>query len=182
MDDSFNDHFMEHDAHKVKPVHQETPQEREDREIEESTISRRHNKHRIIAFSVIGVLALIFLFWMWNRYYHPYAQGVEKGYIMEVSNEGSVFKTLEFKMITRDLIMDTVRVKWVKDTAIVDGCNFSASLASDSLAREAVKWKGTGKPVVVTYDEYSGTLPWRGNSKRIVTSIKVDTVAAGAGK
>lgn len=176
MDDQFNDHFMEHDDHKVKPVHVETPQEREEREIEESTISRRHNKQRIYIFSGLGVIAVILLSWLWVRYYHPHAHCEQRGWIMEVKNEGSIFKTIECKMITEKLILDTVKVKWVQDTAIVDGCDLSVSMADDSLAREAVKLKGTGKRVTITYDEYSGALPWRGATGRIVTGLTVDSI------
>lgn len=177
FDDNFNDHFMEDDeAREQQAVHQETPQEKEDREIEESTISRRHNTMRTAIIATIALLTIFLFSWLWLHYYHPHAQRFEKGWIMDVSNEGTIFKTLECKVITQDLILDTVKVKWVADTAIIDGCNLSVSLGNDSIAMEAVKWKGTGKRVIITYDEYSGSLPWRGATTRIATSIVLDTI------
>ncbi len=173
--DKFNDHFLEKDEEKVKPVHVETEQEREEREIEESTISRRHNTLRLSLMASIVVIALGLVIGMWLHFYRPHAQSVEKGWVMIVSNEGTLFKTIECKMLTEDLVLDSTRVKFKGDTMLVDGCNFHASITSDSLAREAVKWKATGKRVVVTYDEYSGTLPWRGASRRVLTSILPDS-------
>lgn len=176
FDDKFNDHFLEHDDHKVEPEHVETPAEREEREIEESTISRRHNSLRMVLLTSIIVIAALLITWVWIHYYRPYAQSVEKGWIMNVTNEGTLFKTIECKMLTEDLVLDTVKVQFKGDTLLVDGANFFMSLANDSLAREAVKWKASGKRVVVTYDEYGGSLPWRGGSNRIVTDIRLDSI------
>lgn len=176
MNDNFNDHFTEHDDEKVEKKHVETAQEREDREIEESTISRRHNTMRTAIITACSVLLAALVGWMWFHYYHPTAQRYEKGWIMDVANEGTIFKTLECKVITQDLILDTVKVKWNRDTVMLDGCNLTVSLGADSLTEEAVKWKGTGKRVIITYDEYSGSLPWRGSTPRIVRSITPDTV------
>ncbi|MCQ2288410.1 MAG: hypothetical protein MJZ74_04870 [Muribaculaceae bacterium] len=177
MNDEFNDHFMEKPEPRKEPVHKETPQEREEREIEESIISRRHDTMRWSILGVIVLLALGIATWTWMHYYKPYSQSVEKGWVMTVSSEGSLFKTIECKMLTQDYVLDTVKVKWTKDTVLVDGCNFEATISNDSLAREAVKWKASGKRVAVYYDEYSGRLPWRGNSTRIVTDIQLDTLA-----
>ena len=53
MDDNFDDYFMtDNEANEPAP-HVETPQEREDREIEESTIRRRHNSLRIVLLALI---------------------------------------------------------------------------------------------------------------------------------
>ena len=111
MTDDFNDHFMEDNKHKEEPQHVETPDEREDREIEESTISRRHNTVHTIIYAAIALVSISFATWVWFHYYHPYAQRVEKGWIMDVSNEGAIFKTIECKVITQDLVLDTMKVK-----------------------------------------------------------------------
>ncbi|MBQ0121867.1 MAG: hypothetical protein KBT13_12250 [Bacteroidales bacterium] len=176
MTDDFNDHFMEDGKRKEEPEHVETPDEREDREIEESTISHRHNTVHTIIYAAIALVSIGFATWVWFHYYHPYAQRVEKGWIMDVSNEGAIFKTIECKVITQDLVLDTMKVKWNKDTMLVDGCNFAVSIGDDSLAIEAVKWKGSGKRVLITYDEYSGSLPWRGGTNRVATGICLDTL------
>lgn len=174
FNDHFNDHFLENDDDKTEHGHVETEQEREEREIEESTISRRRNSLRMVLLSSIFLLAAILTTWGWLHYYRPSLHSVEKGWVMNVTNEGTLFKTFECKMITQDLILDSINVKFAGDTVLVDGCDFMASIPNDSLAREAVKWKATGKRVVVEYDEYSGALPWRGNTSRLVTNIYLD--------
>lgn len=179
MDDNFNDHFMDHPDEAQEQVHQETAQEREDREIEESIIERRHNPTRMTILAVIAFLAVVLVTWTWMHYYRPYVQGVEKGWIMNVTNEGSLFKTLECKMLTQDYIMDTMKVQWKNDTVLVDGANFAFSLKSDSLVHTAVRFKGNGQRVVVKYDEYKGSLPWRGNTTRVATSIELDSAYLG---
>jgi hypothetical protein len=35
---------------------------------------------------------------------------------------------------------------------------------------------GEGKRVILTYDEYKGSVLWRGNSKHVVTKIEYDTL------
>ena len=79
MDDNFNDYF-EKDAEVEKPTeHVETPQEREDREIAESTIERRHSTLRLVLMGVVAVLALTLLWWVWSSFFHPYSEGTERG-------------------------------------------------------------------------------------------------------
>ncbi len=174
--DKFDDHFLEQDEEKEKKIHVETEQEREEREIEESTISRRHNTLKITLLTAIALIVLGLMIWSWLHFYRPQTQSVEKGWVMSVTNEGTLFKTIECKMITEDLILDSVKVQFNDDTVRVDGCDFHASITGDSLAREAVKWKATGKRVVATYDEYGGRLPWRGASRRVLTDIRPDTI------
>lgn len=175
MNDNFNDHFMDHPGEVQEQVHQETPQEREEREIEESIIERRHNPIRMTILAVIVFLACVLVTWTWLHYFRPYAHSVEKGWVMNVTNEGTVFKTIECKMLTQDYIMDSVKVQWKGDTVLVDGANFACSLANDSLVHQAVRFKGSGQRVVVEYDEYKGSLPWRGNTTRVATSIELDS-------
>ena len=85
---------------------------------------------------------------------------------MKVSNEGTVFKTYEGEMISES---------YVEDTLLAMKSDFAFSIPTDSLARDAMRWAADGKRVVLTYDEYKGKVLWRGDSKRVVTSIEPDT-------
>lgn len=78
MDDNFDDYFMSDNEPAPEAPHVETAQEREDREIEESTIRRRHNSLRIVLLTLIALLAVFLGWWIWQRYYHPYAISQEK--------------------------------------------------------------------------------------------------------
>ena len=85
---------------------------------------------------------------------------------MKVSNEGTVFKTVEGEMISEGYIEDTIAALH---------SDFQFSIPSDSLAREAMRWAGNGKRVILSYEEYKGTVMWRGNSRHVVTNIEPDS-------
>ena len=167
MDDNFNDYFTDENVPEEQPqIYQETPQEREEREIKEATIERRGNSVKLLLALIIVAMAAFLGWWVWQYYFHPYRISQEKGWIMKVSNEGSLFKTIEGEMISEGYIEDTIAAMH---------SDFKFSIPSDSLARDAMRWAGDGKRIVLSYNEYKGTVLWRGNSKHIVTKIELDT-------
>lgn len=166
MDDNFNDYFTEEAPEEVPVVHQETEQEREEREIKEATIERRGNSLKVLLVIIILAMALFLGWWMWQHYFHPYRMSQEKGWIMKVSNEGTLFKTYEAEMISEG---------YIEDTLVAMHSDFQFSIPSDSLAREAMRWAGNGKRVVLTYNEYKGVVLWRGDSRHVVTDIEPDS-------
>lgn len=166
MDDNFNDYFTEDAPEEQPQVHQETEQEREEREIKEATIERRGNSIKMLLMLIIAAMALFLGWWIWQYYFHPYRVSQEKGWIMKVSNEGTVFKTVEGEMISEGYIEDTIAALH---------SDFLFSIPSDSLAREAMRWAGNGKRVILSYEEYKGTVMWRGNSRHVVTNIEPDS-------
>ena len=166
MDDNFNDYFTDDAPEEQPQVHQETEQEREEREIKEATIERRGNSIKMLLMLIIAAMALFLGWWIWQYYFHPYRVSQEKGWIMKVSNEGTVFKTVEGEMISEGYIEDTIAALHR---------DFLFSIPSDSLAREAMRWAGNGKRVILSYEEYKGTVMWRGNSRHVVTNIEPDS-------
>ena len=62
----------------------------------------------------------------------------------------------------------------IADTIHVYERDFLFSVEDDSVARDLMELQSTGRRVTLTYKEYRGTLPWRGNSKKIVTGYKVE--------
>lgn len=166
MDDNFNDYFTDDAPEEQPQVHQETEQEREEREIKEATIERRGNSIKMLLMLIIAAMVLFLGWWIWQYYFHPYRVSQEKGWIMKVSNEGTVFKTVEGEMISEGYIEDTIAALH---------SDFQFSIPSDSLAREAMRWAGNGKRVILSYEEYKGTVMWRGNSRHVVTNIEPDS-------
>ena len=167
MDDNFDDHFTDvHDPDETPQQRQETELEREEREIKEATIERRGNSFKMVLLLIITAMVLFLGWWMWQHYFHPYRTSQEKGWIMKVSNEGRLFKTYEGEMISEGYVDNSL-------PAIT--CDVSFSIPNDTLAREAMRWSQDGKRIVLTYNEYKGTVLWRGNSKRVVVSIEPDT-------
>ena len=65
--------------------------------------------------------------------------------------------------------------KFIEDTVLVYQSDFFFSIVSDSVASEAKRWESNGRRVVLTYEEYKGVVPWRGDTRRIVTKIEMDS-------
>jgi len=168
MNDEFEDYFTQDPTpdESQPQAHQETAQEREDREIKESTIERRSNSLRILLIVIIIAMVAFLGWWIWQYYFHPYLQSQEKGWIMRVTNEGTLFKTYEGEMISE---------KYIEDTLLAMHSDFYFSIGSDSVAREAMRWASNGQRVILTYNQYKGRLPWRGNAKCVVVSIERDS-------
>ncbi len=166
MDDNFNDYFEPENVPDDKPK-EETPEQREEREIKESTIDRtRGFKRRMFLWCLVAVLFGFLFYTVWSRYFHPYKTDCqERGVIMDVANEGTLVKTYECSMISERYISDTVHIY---------NSNFDFTIKNDSLAREANALKGTGRRVTVYYYEYKGRVPWRGETKRFATRIVPD--------
>lgn len=166
MDDNFNDYF-ETENFPEKNTQEETPEQREERELKEATIERAHNRKRIFLVCLSLVLLLTVVIVVWSRYFHPYKESSERGVITAVTNEGVIFKTFEGEMVSEKYISDTVHI-YTSD--------FKFTIKNDSLARLANSLKGSGRRVTVTYEEYKGKLPWRGETKIIATGISPDTI------
>ena len=120
---------------------------------------------RIVMIGLIALLAFILCWWTWQHWFNPYSETVEKGWVLNIANRGTVFKTYEGTMLT---------VKYMDDSiAGIDTLQFS--IVSDSVARQAQHWVADGRRLVVAVDEYKATVPWRGSSTRIVTAMTVDS-------
>lgn len=50
--------------------------------------------------------------------------------------------------------------------------DFDFSVEKSRVADELMRYKNSAQEVVVTYKRYLGTVPWRGEHKYIVTSVK----------
>lgn len=163
MDDNFKDYFNE--VERPDPPRQESPEEREQREISEDTIERGINRRRMTALAILAVVLIALTVLCRYFFFSPFRVDSQvTGYIMEMNNEGDLFKTYECKMVSKEFIVDTLH------TISTD---FNFSIRDDSLARKAVSLKGTGHRVQVTYDEYHGWLPWRGETCRFASAIEV---------
>lgn len=167
MDDNFDDYFMKDGREDTaKPQeHRETPQEREDREIAEATIERRHNTVRMMLVGAIVLMTLFLAWWLWSRYFHPYEEGQYKGWVLHFASQGNLLKTFEGEMLVIAYADDSIARR--------DTLNFTVK--SDTLAMQAMQWSADGRRLVFDYKRYHGTLPWRGASPLVVTAITMDS-------
>lgn len=167
MDDNFNDYFTDDAPEEHVEQRQETEREREEREIKEATIERRGSSFKVVLVLIIAAMALFLGWWIWQYYFHPYRVSQEKGWIMKVSDEGTLFTTYEGEMISES---------YVEDTIVAMHSDFRFSITNDSLVRKAALYSHDGQRVVLTYKEYKGKVLWRGNTKFVVTDIETDTM------
>lgn len=168
MDDKFDDYFNDNnaaapdsnaDAPKV-----ETAGEREERKLEEATIERSHNWFRTSLVTIIVLVIVGAVIWLWQLYWRPYSQEVRKGYITAVKLQGNVFKTYEATML---------EVSYVGNGFHIDD-TVQFSITEDSIAIAAQMFQGNGKRVAVGVKQYKASLPWRGDSKLVASSLTAE--------
>lgn len=97
------------------------------------------------------------------RYFSPYVtDAVQFGYVENIEHRGTVFQTYEGVLIPYKELMDTTRV-YSRD--------FIFTAADEKVAVKLKQAQLDARPVMVGYRRYHATLPWRGASKTIVTSV-----------
>lgn len=113
---------------------------------------------------LVGLLVIIGLaIACWLRYFSPYIEDATQfGYVEHIEKRGTVFKTYEGVLIPYKELMDTTRI-YSRD--------FIFTAKNDSLAAMLKRAQIASRPVRVGYKKYHATLPWRGASKIVVTSV-----------
>ena len=166
FEDNFKDYFESAPQPEEQPAKKvESLEEGQEREIEESTIERKHSRKRLILVCAVLVAVLAAAGWFWATYLHPYKIAQNTGRLVEMSCQGVIFKTYEGKMISEKFIADTLHYYQ---------SDFLFTVKNDSVASQVKALCGSGKKVTLNYEEYKGRLPWRGETKCFVTSVEVD--------
>lgn len=113
----------------------------------------------------LGIAAVTFgiLYALYLRMFNPYVEdATQYGYVERIDKKGETFKTFEGVLLPYKNLMDTTRVY---DSDIV----FSTSDAD--VAARLKEMQFANHPVRITYRIYHTALPWRGDSKLIVTAV-----------
>tara|TARA_R110002050_G_scaffold204327_1_gene339642 strand:- start:133698 stop:134090 length:393 start_codon:yes stop_codon:yes gene_type:complete len=113
---------------------------------------------------VIAILVVILLAVMAFFYYGTYSEGVRAGVIIKASKRGTIFKTYEGQ-----LNMNTFGAVKGKGTL---NESFEFSIPNDPDLIQKVE-NFTGKPVKLYYKEKYFLFPWLGETKYLVTDIKL---------
>lgn len=124
---------------------------------------RRRDKWKVwlIVTGVVVVLAVIGYIY----YFTPYVEeSTQYGYVENIERRGTLFKTYEGVILPYREIMDTTRV-YREDFVFT---------AVPEVAAKLRRMLYANMPVRVVYNKYHTTLPWRGDSKIVVT--RVDSV------
>lgn len=127
-------------------------------------VTPRHGRMRkVLAWTVfVGAVILGGVFYL--RYCTPYVTDARlKCYVVNVEKRGLIFKTYEADVVSESAVTDTARL-YSRD--------YSFSIDDDAVASKLQQMQGTGRPVIIGYEKYYGTLPWRGASKSVAVSVE----------
>jgi len=103
-----------------------------------------------------------FIYW---KYSFTYSEGYRAGLLQKFSLKGNVFKTYEGEMILSSVQSNT-------NVAIASE-KFFFSVTDKNIALQLEKVQG--ESIVIHYREKNGTLPWKGENKYFVDSVRVNT-------
>jgi hypothetical protein len=107
------------------------------------------------------ILIVFFVVLIYVRYFFVLGEGVKAGDLNYIVHKGYLFKTWEGKVIQTGIKSYT--------PGAIQSNEFEFSIANDSVAK--VLELNSGKFVELRYKEYIHSLPWRGNSKYVVSEI-----------
>jgi hypothetical protein len=100
-------------------------------------------------------------FFFWWHYLYVFGEGVKSGELNYVVKKGNIFKTYEGKLIQSGLRSKAI--------GSVQSYEFEFSVTNDSIAN--ILMNNSGNYFDLHYQEFKGTLPWRGFSEFIVDNI-----------
>ena len=101
-----------------------------------------------------------FIYW---KYFFTYSEGYRAGLLQKFSKKGNIFKTYEGEMI-----LSSVRSS---NNMAIASEKFFFSVKDKEVAKKMEQIQG--EYIVIHYKEKKGTLPWRGETKYLVDSVKV---------
>ena len=122
-----------------------------------------------IAYWSALILVLVVTTFFYFKYFYTYSKGYRAGLLQKISEKGMLFKTYEGEMVLSSVESNS-------NVAIASE-KFIFSVSDDAIAKTMEQIQGNR--VVVHYMEKNGILPWRGDSRYIVDSVRVDKVAGG---
>ena len=119
------------------------------------------NSMKRFVFLVVASIVLILAVVVYWKYYRPFGEGVKSGELNFFVKKGYLFKTYEGKLIQSGLRSRT--------PGSIQSNEFDFSVTNEQIASKLML--STGMEVKLHYQEYSGTIPWRGYNRYIVDSI-----------
>lgn len=130
----------------------------------ETSLPQRKRGFGRIAAIVLLVLVLGLGIFIWWRYYYTYSDGFRFGLLQKFSRRGTMFKTYEGEMI-----LSSVRGN---ANVPVASEKFFFSVADDGIAQKLMNLQGHS--ITVGYKEKNSSAFWRGDSRYIVDSVRIE--------
>jgi hypothetical protein len=135
-----------------EPIHTET-QTATPEPVKRSTWRDRLRRN-FRAFLLIIFLILAFcIYWF---FFNSYSKGERTGVLIKISHKGNIFKTDEGEM-------------WLSCRQMTNPEKFYFSVKNDSITNLLKNMQD--QCVQLTYTQYRASLPWRGDTKYIVTGV-----------
>ncbi len=123
------------------------------------------NMKRWIPWVIAAGVAIGLIWALYIRIFTTYSDGaIQYGYVEQIDHRGEIFKTFEGTLLPYKSITDTVKP--------YEG-DFVFSVADDHLAAELRRLMLANLPARVEYSRYRVAMPWRGESRIVIT--RVDT-------
>ena len=135
-----------------------------DKNTETEHVLKRSGKAGKILWTILLLALLILGGYFYWKYFFTYSNGNRYGLLQKFSHKGNIFKTYEGEMI-----LSSVRGN---NNVPLASEKFFFSVTSDKVADQLMNLQG--RFVTVHYREKNGTLSWRGDSKYIVDSVRVE--------
>ena len=107
---------------------------------------------------LIGILCVTYI-----QIFKPYVQmATEYGYVESIAKKGNLIETFEGRIIPYESFMDTTG-------QVHEGFEFSTR--NDSIAALLIELQYARQPIRVQYNVYHTVMPWRGDTKNIITGV-----------
>jgi hypothetical protein len=124
---------------------------------------RRSGAGKIVRIILLILLLGFGIYFYW-KYFFTYSSGNRYGLLQKFSTKGNLFKTHE-----GELILSSVRGNANVPLASE---KFFFTVSDDRIAQQLMNLQG--RSITVHYKEKNGTLPWRGDSRYIVDSVRAE--------
>ncbi|HEY6064368.1 MAG TPA: hypothetical protein VIV35_12205 [Chitinophagaceae bacterium] len=102
------------------------------------------------------ILFLVLAFCIYWFFFNSYSKGERTGVLIKISHKGNIFKTNEGEM-------------WLSCRQMTNPEKFYFSVKSDSIASLLTNLQD--QCVQLSYTQYRASIPWRGDTKYIVTGV-----------
>ncbi len=125
-----------------------------------SRFVKKLKRYLYIFLLILFIIAGAYVYW---KYSFTYSEGFRAGELQKFSHKGTIFKTYEGEMVLSS-------IQSAKSVAIASE-KFLFSVTDKRIAAKLDSLQGNF--VTVHYTEKNGTLPWRGESKYLVDSVRL---------
>lgn len=115
------------------------------------------SKFKRFTRTVVILLVLILAFCVWFFFFFKYGRGERTGVMVKITTKGNIFQTHEGEL-------------WLSCRQVTNPEKFYFSVTSDSLMQVLTELQD--ECVQLTYTQYKATLPWRGDTRYIVTGVR----------